>query len=242
MSVLSVEDLAVSCNDRIVVEYARLSLNSGDVAVLLGPNASGKSSLLNAIAGHPRYKVVRGRIRLFGVDVTNSSAKERIELGLGIAVQNPPKLKGVKLGMLLESIVKKRGGGEEEVKRIAKMLAIEHLLDREFGMGFSGGELKRAEIALLIAQQPRIALVDEPDSGVDVDSVMVIASALEELLSESAEAMLIVTHSGMIVKHVRCSKVYVMLNKRIVLESPEFRVVDEVLSKGFKWIEGGEGA
>ncbi len=242
MIVLLVDDVAVACEGKLVVEYAKLLLHKGDVALLIGPNGSGKSSLLNAIAGHPRYKIVKGKVMLFGKDVTETPPHKRIEMGIGIAVQNPPRLKGVKLRALLENVLKKRGISEvdNEVRRIAKLLSIEHLLDREYGFGFSGGELKRAEMALLVAQAPRIALIDEPDSGVDVDSVMVIASAIEELMCSGTEAMLIVTHSGLIARHIKCSRIYVMLDKKIVLESSRFEILNEVLSKGFSWIKRGD--
>jgi len=242
LEVLVARDLAVECNGKSIVTYARLSLSKGDIAILIGPNGSGKSSLLNALAGHPRYKVVRGRVLLYGRDITGLPPYERFRLGLGIAVQNPPRLKGVKLRTILEAIVRRRGGEVSEVQRIAKALSIEHLLDRDFGVGFSGGEMKRAEIAMLLAQRPRVALVDEPDSGVDVDSVMIIASALDELMKSATDALLIVTHSGMIAKHIRATKVYVMMNGRVVLESPKFEVLSEVLSKGFKWIMEGGGS
>jgi len=156
---------------------------------------------------------------------------------LAIAIQKPPTIKGLRFRELLHRIASRHGCDEKCINEIVQLLSIEHLLDRSYGYGFSGGELKRAEIALLIASRPRIALIDEPDSGVDVDSIMLIASALHKLKDEIGSSMLIVTHTGMIAKHIVFDRAYVMIDGEIVFESRDKRVLDSILSKGFSWVK-----
>jgi len=237
VTLLELRDVAVECMGKLIVKRASLTLYSGEIVLLMGPNASGKSSLLKALAGHPRYVIAHGSVRLAGEDITHLSAKERVSRGLVLALQNPPTLRGVTVRSLLYRLLRRRGlpeiEAEQEMRRIAKLLAIDHLLDREFGRGFSGGELKRVEIATLMALKPRIALIDEPDSGVDVDSVLLIASAIEEMRRSGVEGMIVVTHSGLIAKHITHSRAYIMLDGYIVHEGPSAEILSTVLSKGF---------
>ena len=234
---LEVREVAVESGGKIIVKRANLSVYRGETVLLMGPNASGKSSLLKAIAGHPRYSIVHGSVYLDGEDITHLSAKERVAKGLALALQNPPILRGVTVRTLLHRILKRRGMSETEIEReiarIAKLLAIESLLDREFGRGFSGGELKRVEIATLMALKPRIALIDEPDSGVDVDSVLLIATAIDDMAKHGVDGMVVVTHSGLIARHITHSRAYIMLDGYIVHEGSSSEILNVVLSKGF---------
>jgi len=238
--VLEVRDVAVSVDGKTIVKRASLAMPRSSVVILLGPNGSGKSTLLNAIAGHPKYRVSLGQIVFKGSDVTN--VIPRTAFGIGIAVQNPPRLRGVRVRTLLEKIASKRLKSvtevEKEVNRIARALYIDHLLDREFGVGFSGGEMKRVEIAALVLSSPVVALVDEADSGVDVDSIMLIANALEDLVKTAAEAVLIVTHTGAILRHLRADKAYVMIDGATVYEGSADQILRKLLSEGFKAFRG----
>ncbi len=234
---LEVHELRVAVNDKEVVKRASLELREGETALLLGPNGSGKTSLLCAIAGHPRYKVLSGSIKLFGEVVNDVPSFERVKRGLALAFQKPPIIKGLRFRDLLNRVASKSGCDEKFVKEVVQLLSIEHLLDRYYGYGFSGGELKRAEIALLLVSKPRVALIDEPDSGVDVDSVMIIASALHELRKNAGSSMLIVTHTGLISRHVSFDKLYVMINGEIVMETSDKMVLEDILSKGFSWVK-----
>jgi len=233
---LEVRDLAVAVDNRVAVEHADLHVDEGETVLLLGPNGSGKTSLLLAVAGHPRYRVIRGTIAFRGRDITHLTAVERIGMGIAVSFQTVPHVRGVKIGKLLEKIVCRHVGSQrecvEETKRIAKLLYIEHLLDREIGYGMSGGEMKRCEIAMVLAMRPKLALIDEPDSGVDVDSVLIIANALNELV-RNGTAMVVVTHSGFIAKHLRSSRAYVMVNGRTVYSGSSDDVLRLVMEKGF---------
>lgn len=231
MKVLEVHDLRVSVAGRVVVDGASLSLEENEVFYLLGPNGSGKSTLLRAIVGYPGFEVVQGRIVFEGIDMTGKTMEERVSMGLTLAHQIPPRLTGIKCKQLLESLCKKTGCDPYE---IANDLEINHLLDRDFGKGFSGGELKRAEMALLLAQKPKLPLIDEPDSGVDVDSIAIIAKSIRRIVENSPhKSVLIVTHSALISRYVKPTKVCIMIKGSIrVCGGPE--IVDEVFSFGFK--------
>lgn len=231
MPVLEVDDLRVSVGGRVVVNGASLRVEEDNVFFLLGPNGSGKSTLLRAIVGYPGLEVTSGRIVFEGVDITGKSMEERVAMGLTLAHQIPPRLTGIKCRQLLESLCKKTGCDPYE---ISNDLEINHLLEREFGKGFSGGELKRAEMAMLLAQKPKLPLIDEPDSGVDVDSIAIIAKAIKKLVETSPyRSALIVTHSALISRYVKPTKVCIMIKGSIrVCGGPE--IVEEVFSFGFK--------
>jgi len=229
--VLELRDLSVAVGGRVVVKRANIVLEEGSTLFLLGPNGSGKSTLLRAIIGYPGLEVLSGSVVFEDEDVTNKPMEYRVSKGLALAHQIPPKLSGVRVRQLLEALCRKTGCDPFEV---ASYLEIKHLLDREFGKGFSGGELKRAEIALLLAQKPRLPLIDEPDSGVDVDSIEIIARAIERLVKETPyRAAIIVTHSALISKYIKPTATCIMISGEVkTCSSPE--LLSEVFEHGFR--------
>lgn len=234
---LKLVGVAVRAGGRVVVEEASLEVGEGELLYLLGPNGSGKTSLLRGIVGYPGYEVVRGAVLFEGEDVSAKPMDYRVSRGLGLAHQIPPKISGLKLRSLLGAICKKTGCDPDDVAREAGVL---HLLDRDFGKGFSGGELKRAEMATLLALRPRVALIDEPDSGVDVDSIAIIARAAKRVVELSTrKAALVVTHSALIAKYLPPTRVCLMVSGRVgACGGPE--LLEEVFEHGFKGLAGGD--
>lgn len=163
---------------------------------------------------------------------------ERVKLGLGLSFQFPPRLRGVTLRSLALKILEKRGVGEGEagkiLERYAHTLRLEELLDKEFNVGFSGGEVKRAELMLTLIQKPKLLMLDEPDSGVDVENLALVGSAISSYLSEDRRrSAILITHTGYIAKHVKTSKACVMVDGRIVCRGKPEDIVSNILKHGF---------
>jgi len=231
--VLRVDELAVKVGKKLVVKNASFSVEEGEVVYLLGPNASGKTTLIRAIMGFPNYYITRGRVLYQGRDITSAAMELRVRLGLGMTYQIPPKIDGVKVGELIKEILKRRNA-LNEYEEIVSTLNIEYLASRDLNKGFSGGEMKRVEVALLAAQAPKLALIDEPDSGVDVESIMYIAEGLKRLLNEGlSKSMIIVTHTAFITKYLRPSKVCIM-KEGVVRKCGEAGLIEEIMREGFK--------
>ncbi|MEZ0394523.1 MAG: ATP-binding cassette domain-containing protein [Desulfurococcaceae archaeon] len=230
-AVLEVAGLTVSvAGTRLPLPPISFSVGAREAFFILGPNGVGKTSLLRAIVGYPGYEASSGSITFDGEDVTDKPMEYRISKGMGIAHQLPPRLRGIKTAQLLRHLAR---GSEERVREVAEVLDISHLLNREFGKGFSGGELKRVEIATVLLQRPRLALIDEPDSGVDVDSIKVIGRALDTMLREGEGAMVVVTHSAMISRYLEPSRVCVLLSNSPPL-CGDRSLLHEVFEHGFR--------
>jgi len=230
---LIVEDLHASIMGRRVLNGVSLEVPPGEVHLLLGPNAAGKTTLLSAIMGLPHVEVLRGRILLDGEDITGLPPWERARRGLALAFQIPPEFRGVKLRAILEKIAE-RYGTVDAFDEVVSSLRLNGLLEREAFRGFSGGERKRAELAALLLQAPRAALLDEPDSGVDIESVGIIASAIRAL-AERGAAVLVVTHTEFLAGRID-GRAHLLVGGRIALSGPASKLLSEVKERGFTGI------
>lgn len=235
---LEIRDLRVAVGDRVVLDGVDLSIAKGEVHVLLGPNGSGKTTLLSTIIGLPHCKVVGGTVTFKGIDLLTLSIDERARLGVGVAFQRPPAIRGVHLSRMLELAASRRND-PVDLDAIAGELDLSALLERDVNAGFSGGETKRAEIAQLIAQSPDLALIDEPESGVDLENIAVVGSAIQRLLrgdkaTDAPRAGLIITHTGHILEHVSADVGHVLLNGRIACSGNPRDLVADVAAKGFE--------
>ena len=235
---LQIEDLHVSVGDREILRGVDLTIHEGETHVLLGPNGGGKSTLLNTIVGMPGYQVTKGRILFKGVDLADLEIDERARMGIGIAFQRPPAVRGVKLRQLIE--VAARGElTDDTVAALDEDLNLGHMLERDVNMGFSGGEAKRSEMAQLLAQMPELALFDEPESGVDLDNIAVVGSAMnallkgEERISERTRAGLIITHTGHILEFVNADVAHVLYNGRLACQGNPLDLIEEISSHGY---------
>jgi Fe-S cluster assembly ATP-binding protein len=247
MAELQIRNLHVAAGDKQILKGLDLDVRSNEIHALMGPNGSGKSTLANVIMGHPGLEVTEGEILLDGTDITAADPDERARMGLFMAFQDPVAIPGVTvtkyLRMVMNAHREVRGEPEISLKDFRKTVeaAMELVnVPREFSSrylneGFSGGEKKRMEILQLALQQPRLAVLDETDSGLDIDALNVVAKGVNTISSESDLGVLIITHYQRILHMVPPSRVSIMFEGRIVKEGgPE--LVGELEAKGYGWI------
>lgn len=200
---LTLNNISVEVNGRSILQDINLEIRPGEIHALMGPNASGKSSLALAIAGHPEYKVSRGEIRLGKTSILEKTPEERSHEGVFISFQEPPEIGGVELGIFLKKLIAR--GEENKRQRIFKMQFLkevaheigvkENFLSRFLNKDFSGGEKKKSEILQLLALEPRFVILDEIEAGLDRDSFEVVTKILNHLRSEKKVGMLLISHN-----------------------------------------------
>ncbi len=241
MAVLEVRNLHVAVDGKRILKGVSLTVKSGEIVALMGPNGSGKSTLFQTIAGNPRYQVVEGDVLLDGASLKDAAPEERFAKGLFVGFQSPVAIPEVRFAFLIQAMLNKRSGKKlgdanpkiAEAFKIAGELGLKQdVFNRGVGAGFSGGEFKRAEVLLALLAKPSIAILDEPDSGLDIDGMAAISKALLRL-AEGGAGILLSTHYARILKFLEPSKVYVMYDGRLVLEGgPE--IVKKVEEAGYE--------
>ncbi|MEM2188257.1 MAG: Fe-S cluster assembly ATPase SufC [Nitrososphaerota archaeon] len=232
---LKIENLHVAVRDRLILKGVNLEVGDGEVHVIFGPNGSGKSTLAMAIMGHPEYRIVSGRIIFDGEDITEKPIDERARMGISIAFQNPPKLHGIRLKDLLARIASENGVGEKFLEMVDKLNISREHLSRYVNVGFSGGEIKRCEIAQALASNPKLLILDEPDSGVDVENLELIGRFLSESLRN--RSALIITHHGHILRHLKPMKAHVLIDGMIACEGDPEQILSRIMRDGYRWCE-----
>ena len=215
-----------------------LEIGDGETHILLGPNGGGKTTLLLAIMGLPKYKVTNGRIIFRGTDITNMPINERSKLGIGLMFQKPPKVTGVKLFQICELASGKKLKFEE-IEKFSENLNLKEHLKRDINDGFSGGEIKRSELLQILCQNPSLVLLDEPESGVDLDNLSVIGELINELLEKDKvkgriRSGLIVTHLGYILNFVNSDKGHVLMDGKIICSGNPRDLFEEIKKHGFE--------
>src|SRR3954471_17277868 len=240
MSVLSIDGLRVRVAGHEILHGVDLEVGSGEVHALMGPNGSGKSTLSHALMGRPDYEVIGGSITIDGEDVTNLPTWQRAQRGLFLAMQYPVEVPGVPLAAVVGAA---RGGDfSEAVTREAAALGVPaELLRRGVNTEFSGGEKKRAETVQLAALEPKFALLDEIDSGLDVDALRDVARRVYALAKERQVGVLAITHYARLLAELRPDRVHVFLAGRIVKSGgPE--LADELEQTGYEGIAAELGS
>jgi Fe-S cluster assembly ATP-binding protein len=253
MAELQIRNLHVAAGDKQILKGLDLDVRSDEVHALMGPNGSGKSTLANAIMGHPGLDVTEGQIIFNGQDITEADPDARAVAGLFMAFQYPVAIPGVTVTKYLRMVMNAHriARGEEEISLKDFRKTVEAAMEltnvpREFSSrylneGFSGGEKKRMEILQLALQQPRIAVLDETDSGLDIDALNVVAAGVNTVRETSDMGVLIITHYQRILHIVQPDRVSIMFDGRIVKEGgPE--LVTELEAKGYGWIHEEVGA
>jgi Fe-S cluster assembly ATP-binding protein len=245
MSQLVIQDLHVAIGDKPVVKGVSLTINQGEVHAIMGPNGTGKSTLAKAIAGHPDYAITAGDVRLDGNSVLAMEPDERARAGLFLAFQYPSEVPGVSIANFVRAALQARLGENAELdatsyykKLYEKMDLLK--IDRKFtsrsvNEGFSGGEKKRCEILQLAMLEPKFALMDETDSGLDIDALRIVADGVNKLRS-NAIGITLITHYQRLLNYIVPDFVHVMYDGRIV-RSGDKSLALELEDKGYGWLK-----
>ncbi len=239
-NILIIKDLHATVENKEILKGVNLVVKPGEIHALMGPNGTGKSTLSYVIAGHPNYKVTKGSITFRGEDVLAMKPDERSRAGLFLAFQHPLEINGVTTHHFLYMIAKARMQiNPLEFRKLlvenAKNLGLDRsFLERQLNVGFSGGEKKRAEMLQMLTLKPSLAILDEVDSGTDVDSLQFVAKAINDMKSASFGA-LVITHYNRILDHIRPDYVHVLVDGRIV-KTGDFHLAQELEQKGYQWL------
>ena len=238
-NLLEIDNLFVSVDDREILHGLNLAVKPGETNVIFGPNGGGKTTLLMTIMGFPRYKVLSGKIYFKGQDVTNMPVDERARLGIGISFQRPPVVRGVKTcDMVLACL--KQDDNDALVNELAERAHMTSFLGRDINSGFSGGEIKRSEMLQLLAQGPELALLDEPESGVDLENIALIGELINEVLGkthpirERNRSGLIISHTGHILDYVNARTGYVLCGGQIICDGDPRDILNTIKEKGYQ--------
>lgn len=223
---LNITGLTASVDEKTILQGIDLTVGAGETHVLVGPNGAGKSTMGHVIMGDPVYTVNKGTITFDGQDITDLSPDKRSRAGLFLSFQAPVEIPGVPLSSFLRAQIAGRPGLEmkgKEFRRRVKELAAEldmdtAYLNRELGVGFSGGEKKKVEMLQLLLLQPKLAILDETDSGLDVDALGVVSRGMDAYRKSTDGSLVIITHNARILEHLEVDRVHVMVNGRIVRE------------------------
>jgi Fe-S cluster assembly ATP-binding protein len=238
MSLLRIERLRAAVEGQEILRGVDLEIKSGEVHALMGPNGSGKSTLAHALMGHPAYEVLEGSVTLDGDELLGLPTWERAANGLFVAMQYPVEVPGVRLVDLLEAAVRGRGGepnglGERLETEAARLAIADQFLRRGVNVEFSGGEQKRAETLQLAVLEPKFAVLDEIDSGLDVDALRDVARRVEAMTEERGLGVLAITHYARVLTELRADRVHVLMAGRVVTSGgPE--LADELERAGYE--------
>lgn len=233
---LEIEKLSVRTDGKEIIRGLGLRVRDGEVHALMGPNGSGKTTLAYAIAGHPKYEC-SGKIKLDGKNLLGLPADERAKLGIFLAFQNPAAVEGVSL---LSFLRKAKGSGKEdivafggEMEKIAKEAGMDaSLLFRDLNSGLSGGERKKSEIAQMLALKPKVAILDEIDSGLDVDALKAVAGAVSRAKDRKL-SVIAITHHANLLKYLKPDFVHIMIEGKIV-KTGDAKFAGEIEKKGYE--------
>lgn len=239
-SLLKVHGITVSVDEKPILRGIDLSVGAGETHVIMGPNGAGKSTLGRAIMGDPAYSLDSGSIEFDGQDITDLSVDKRSRAGLFLSFQAPTEIPGVPVSSFLRAMCADREGFDMKGKQFRKhirALADEldfdaSYFDRELGVGFSGGEKKKLEMLQLLLLSPKLAILDETDSGLDVDALSVVSRGIDTYRRTAQGALVIITHNTRILDHLDVDKVHVVVKGRIVTEG-DASLIEQINRSGF---------
>ncbi|MEO0143934.1 MAG: Fe-S cluster assembly ATPase SufC [candidate division WOR-3 bacterium] len=241
---LIIKNLRVSIEGKEILKGISLDVERGKICAIMGPNGSGKSTLAYAIMGHPKYEIIEGEVIYKDKNILELSPDERAKLGIFLAFQHPYEIDGVRLSTFLwQSYVKKFENSDKKpnIMEFRKQLKNsllsmgmdENMIDRFLNVGFSGGEKKRTEIVQMLILKPEIAVLDEIDSGLDIDAIRIVSENVNKLVRENNTGILIITHYQRILNYIKPDYVYVLVDGKIV-DSGDYRLAEELEREGYR--------
>lgn len=245
MSTLVIKDLHVSIDGKEILKGVNLSLNTNEIHAIMGPNGTGKSTLASAIMGHPKYEVTSGTITLDGEDVLEMEVDERAKAGLFLAMQYPSEINGVTNADFLRSAINARRGEGNEVSLMKFIRELDDKMEylempeemgqRYLNEGFSGGEKKRNEILQLMMLKPKFAILDEIDSGLDIDALKVVSKGINAMRGEGFGCLMI-THYQRLLNYITPDHVHIMMQGKVV-RSGGAELAEKLEAEGYDWIK-----
>ena len=238
---LKITDLRTAAEEKEILHGVSLTVDAGETHVIMGPNGAGKSTLGAAVMGSPEYRITGGKIHFLGDDITDETPDKRAKRGIFLSFQNPVEIPGITLSSFLRSAYEQITGERIKLFDFKKKLkaAMEVLqmdsgyADRELNVGFSGGEKKKAEILQLLVLRPKLAILDETDSGLDVDAVKTVSAGIKAYKEQTGGSLLIITHNTKILEALTVDKAHIIADGKIAAEGGA-ELVDEVASNGFE--------
>ena len=249
---LEIRDLRASAGEKEILKGIDLTVNAGEVHAVMGPNGSGKSTLAQVLAGHPAYEVTAGSVRYRGQDLLDLEPEERAQAGVFLAFQYPVEIPGVSNAYFLRAAYNeiRKARGEEEIDSMDFIVLLEsklklfawepEIMSRPVNSGFSGGEKKRNEILQMAVLEPTLAILDETDSGLDIDALRIVAAGVNKLRRPD-NATIVVTHYQRLLNYIVPDFVHVLSNGRIV-KSGGKELALELEARGYEWLEDAVGA
>ena len=238
---LNIKDLKVNVGEKEILKGIDLTINENETHVLMGPNGTGKSTLGYAVMGNPKYEITGGSITFKGEDITELAVNERAKRGIFLSFQTPIEVPGVTLSGFIRSGLERKTGKRirffEFKKKLAETMELLNMdpsyADRDLNVGFSGGEKKKAEILQMLMLEPSLAILDETDSGLDVDAVRTVSKGISLYKERCQGSLIIITHSTRILQSLTVDKAHVM-EKGVIVKNGGGELVDEINEKGFE--------